>query len=281
MTSLSSPLISEKRFTHVEPADTSEARKRNRVFLKGVLIVGLTIDGVLALLLAYLFFLHMPYFNLQQVEVTGNRRLSRAEVVEASETVAGINLLTVDLGAIAERLQRHPWIRSASVYRRFPGSLIIEIEERTPRAILAAEKLYYVDERAELFTRVLPGDSVHFPLFTGVSAKDLKSRGPEIQEMVRLGLNVLDLVDRSGKSIDSSAVAEFQLNLDDGLSLRTVDSKTIVLGKDNFERKIQRYGRLKRFLTHRGEWQHARIINLDFEDRALVRWDKPRLQGQG
>jgi cell division protein FtsQ len=281
MTSLSSPLIAEQRLTHVEPADPSEARKRNRVFLKGVLIAGLTIDAILVVLLAYLFFLHMPYFNLQQVEVTGSRRLSRAEVIEASETVSGINLLTVDLGAIAARLQRHPWIRSASVYRRFPGSLIIEIEERTPRAILAAEKLYYVDERAEFFTRLLPGDSVQFPLFTGVTAEELKSRGPEIQEMVRLGLGVLDLVERSGKSIDSLAVVEVRLNLDDGLSLQTADSRTVVLGKDNFERKIQRYGRLKRFLTRRGEWQNARIINLDFEDRALVRWDKPHLQGQG
>lgn len=281
MTNLSSPLIADKRFSQQEPADPNEKRRRNRVFLKGVLIAGLTIDGVLALLLAYLFFLHMPYFNLQQVEVTGNVRLSRAEVVEASEAVAGINLLTVDLAAIAERLQRHPWIRTASVYRRFPGSLIIEIEERIPRAILAADKLYYVDEQGELFTRLLPGDSVHYPLFTGLKASDLKTRSAEIQEMMRLGLNVLDFVERSGQGIDPSSVAEIRLDLDDGLSLQTSDNRTIVLGKDKFEKKIQRYGRLKRFLTQRGEWQNARIINLDFEDRALVRWDKQPVQGQG
>jgi hypothetical protein len=53
----------------------------------------------------------------------------------------------------------------------------------------------------------------------------------------------------------------------------------LVLGKSDFELKIQRYERLKRFLTRRGEWNNARIINLDFEDRALVRSDKARLQG--
>jgi cell division septal protein FtsQ len=167
------------------------------------------------------------------------------------------------------------------VYRRFPGSLIIEIEERIPRAILAADKLYYVDEQAEFFTRLLPGDSVHFPLFTGVKAADLKNHSAEIQEMVRLGLSVLDLMERSGKGIDPSAVAEIRIDLEDGLSLQTSDSRTIVLGRDNLEKKIQRYGRLKRFLTRRGEWQNARIINLDFEDRALVRWDKQSVQGQG
>jgi cell division protein FtsQ len=279
MTNVSSPLITDKRFSRPDSSDTTEVRKRNRVLLKTLLIATITIDGVLALLLAYLFFLHMPYFNLQNVEVIGSRRLSRAEVVEASETEAGINLLTVDLTAIAARLQRHPWIRSASVYRRFPGSLIIEIEERTPRAILAAEKLYYVDEQAEYFTRLLPGDPIHYPLFTGVTSEDLRSNGPEIQDMIRLGLSVLDLIERSGADIDSSEIAEIRLSLDDGLCLQTRSGRSIILGRDDFDRKIQRYGRLKRFLSRRGEWPNARIINLDFEDRALVRSDKSRLQG--
>jgi cell division protein FtsQ len=279
MTSLSSPLLADKRFPRSEAPDPSAVRKRNRVVLKSLLAATITIDVVLALLLAYLFFLHMPYFNLQHVEVTGNRRLSRAEVVETSETEAGINLLTVNLSGIAGRLQRHPWIRSASVYRRFPGSLVIEIEERTPRAILAAEKLYYVDGRADYFTRLLPGDSIRFPLFTGVTPEDLRSNGPEIQEMIRLGLHLLDLIERGGAAIDPWSIGEIRLNLDDGLSLHTRSGRTILLGKDDFERKIQRYGRLKRLLTRRGEWQNARIINLDFEDRALVHSDKAGLQG--
>jgi cell division protein FtsQ len=279
MTSLSTPMNTDRRFQRSETVDPSAVRKRNRILLKSLLAAFITIDVVLAALLAYLFFLHMPYFNLQHVEVTGNRRLSTAEVVETSETEAGINLLTVNLNTIASRLQRHPWIRSASVYRRFPGSLVIEIEERTPRAILAAEKLYYVDGQAAYFTRLLPGDSVRFPLFTGVTPEDLKSNGPEIQEMIRLGLHVLDLIERGGAAIDPWSIAEIRLSLDDGLSLHTKAGRTIILGKDDFERKIQRYGRLKGLLTRRGEWQNARIINLDFEDRALVRSGKQGLQG--
>jgi cell division protein FtsQ len=265
----------------LRPDGDPRAKKlaRNRVVLKWLLGIVLSVDGVLALLLAYLFFLHMPYFNLQQVDITGIRRLSRAEVVEASEVEAGINLLTVDLQSIASRLKRHPWIRSAVVYRRFPGQLIIEIEERTPRAILASDRLYYVDEQAEFFTRLLPGDSVHYPLFTGVTPQDLKNHGSEVREMIRLGLGLLDLIERAGLEDDPSAIGEIRMNLHEGLQFHMRTGKIIILGKADFERKMQRYGRLKRFLIQRGEWQNARIINLDFEDRALVRWDKPQLQG--
>jgi cell division protein FtsQ len=262
-----------------DEANRVEIRQRNRTLLRGALVTTLIADCALVVLLVYLLFLYSSYFNLQQVEVIGNRHLSRAEVVEASELEGGINLLTVDLAAVTERLKRQPWIRSASVYRRFPGQLILEIEERTPKAILAAGKLYYVDLRAEFFTRLLPGDPVDLPLFTGLKAEDLQSAGPEVREMIRRGLSLLETVERASGDLNPSSIAEVRIDPDDGVSLFTRSGQLVVLGKSDFDQKMQRYGRLKKFLIQRGEWQTARIINLDFEDRAVVRWDKAHLQG--
>ncbi|HMK35545.1 MAG TPA: FtsQ-type POTRA domain-containing protein [Desulfomonilaceae bacterium] len=276
MTEKSRPLIIDKK---PGSKDVAEIRKRNRVLLKSLLVACISINAVLGLLIAYMLFLHMPYFNVQQVDVTGNRRLSRTEVIEASEMDGNMNLLTVDLNAIAEKLRRHPWIRSASVYRRLPGQIIVEIDERTPRAIVCAGKLYYVDEQAELFTRLLPGDPVDYPLFTGMTSDELKVHGPEIQELVRQGFSLLELLERSGTDLDQSGIAELRMNLDEGLTVQTRSGRMIVFGKNDFELKLHRYGRLKRFLTQTGEWNNAQIISLDFEDRALVRSEKARLQG--
>lgn len=261
-------------------SDAVEVRKRNRVILKSVLAVIGTVDVILGFILIYLFFLHVPYFNLRQVDVTGNHRLSRTEVVEASEIEAGTNLLTVELGTIASGLRRHPWIREASVYRRFPGRLIIEIEERAPRAIVAAEKLYYVDEQGAIFTRLLPGDSVDYPLFTGPTPAQIEKSGPEVQEMVRLGLGLMDLLDRKDSALNPGAIADIRIDPDDGLTLHLRSGRVLVMGKADFELKMQRYGRLKKYLIRSGQWNNAGIINLDFEDRALVRSsDKADLQG--
>lgn len=261
-------------------ADAVRRRVRNRVILKSCLALFVTVDVLLGVLLIGLFLIYTPYFNLRQVDVAGNKRLSSAEVIETSGMESGTNLLTIDLGQIAARLRRHPWIRAASVYRRLPGQLIVEIDERTPRAILVAGKLYYVDEQAEFFTRLLPGDSVDFPLFTGVKAEELRTHGSEIREMIRAGLLLLDQMERYGSAMDASEIAQMQLSLDDGLSLHTRNGQIVVLGKSDYEQKMQRYGRLKNFLTLRGEWHNAQVINLDFEDRALVRsQDKPHLQG--
>ncbi len=252
---------------------------RSRTILKATLMAGLIIDAALGVIFAYFFFLHMPYFNLQQIDVTGNRRLSYGEVVEASDLQLGANLLTLDLKNIVAGLKRNAWIRSAVVHRRFPGQLIIEIEERRPRAILAAEKIYYVDDQADIFTKLAPGDSVDYPLFTGVSGRELKSNSSELRELVRLGLSLLDIVEHSLPDEESFRISEICLNLEDGLSIKTDSGRVIILGKSGLEQKMLRYAKLKQFLRAKGDWRNARIIDLDFEDRALVRSDKQRLQG--
>jgi len=271
--------VVRKRKSFSRPPDSTETRKRNRTVLKSLLAGGVAVDAALGMLLLYIVFLHMPYFNLQQVDVNGNRRLSRVEVIEASELEGGMNLLTVSLSRVADRLRRHPWIRSASVGRRFPGRIIIEIEERTPRAVLAAGKLYYLDEQAEFFTRCLPGDSPDYPLFTGIKPEALEANGPEVRHMARLALNLLDLLEREGSGSDRSRVSEIRMDLDDGLTLITASGRRIKLGKKNLDLKVQRYGRLKKFLIRGGRWGNARTIDLDYEDRALVRSGGTHTQG--
>jgi cell division septal protein FtsQ len=78
-----------------------------------------------------------------------------------------------------------------------------------------------------------------------------------------------------------SKISEIRIDLDEGLSLRTRSGRFIVLGKSHLEKKLQRYKRLKRFLARRGQWHAARIINLDFEDRALVRSSDKSSHHQG
>ncbi|MEW6531505.1 MAG: FtsQ-type POTRA domain-containing protein [Thermodesulfobacteriota bacterium] len=263
------------------PSDSEAGDRQTRAgsILRSVLVVVLCVNASLAVLLAYVIFLHFPYFTLHHVEVMGNHRLSGAEVIEASEVETGTNLLTLDLGVVAGRLKRHPWVKAVSVYRRLPGSLVIEIQERNPRAILAAGKLYYVDEQGEIFTRVLPGNSVRYPLLTGVTSEELSRKGSDVRKSVRRGLVVLDALERSTSGLAASSVSEVRVSVDRGLTLHTNRGRTVVLGTEDFELKLRRYERLKRFLTRRGEWNNAKFIDLDFEDRALVSPGRAREQG--
>lgn len=253
---------------------------RNRSILKALIAAGITVNVFLAFALVYLFSRGAPYFNLRNVDVIGNHKLSVTELIEVAEIESGVNLLTVELDSIVTRLKRHPWLRSAAVYRRFPDQLIVEVEERTPRGILAADKLYYVDENAEIFTRLFPGDSVDYPLFTGLKPNEILSNGLAVQDTLRSALGLLDNLDKFSSEVSVSELSEIRLNLDEGVSLLTRSGQLIVLGKTNFESKLNRYGQLKKILADKGQWVHARVINLDFDDRAIVRSsEEPLHQG--
>ena len=269
----------EVKTTVSKTVDAAEKRLRTRVMLKRALIIVLCVNVVLGLLLIVSLFLRAPYFSLQSLDLIGNHRLTRAEVIESAGIEGGMNLLTVDLRSISTNLKKHPWIRSASVYRRFPGRLVIEIQEKIPTAILAVGKLYYVDERGEIFTRVRPGNRVSYPLLTGISSSQLESSPSEAQMMIKEGLSLLDIIDRQISDITPSMIAEVRIDLSEGLTLQTNTGRTVILGKGNYQLKLERYSKLKRFLTSRGQWANAGIIDLDFEDRAVVRWGGPRVQG--
>jgi cell division protein FtsQ len=251
-----------------------------RSVLKILFVTGICLDILLACALGYLIVIRSSYFNLNKVDVNGNHRLSKEEVIEAARLETGMNLLSIDLESITERLLRHPWIRSGSIYRRLPGQLVLEVEERTPRGILASDRLYYIDEKGIVFTRVLPGDPIDLPLFTGIQSDSMRLHPGEIQDSLRSGLKLTELIDRVDFGLHYADVREINISSEEGLTLKMKSGQIVILGHDDFESRLLRFDRLRKFLTDRGQWRNAHIINLDFEDRAIVRSSEdPLLQG--
>ena len=203
-----------------------------------LLVTGICLDILLACALGYLIVIRSSYFNLNKVDVYGNHRLSKEEVIEAARLETGMNLLSIDLESITERLLRHPWIRSGSIYRRLPGQLVLEVEERTPRGILASDRLYYIDEKGIVFTRVLPGDPIDLPLFTGIQSDSMRLHPGEIQDSLRSGLKLTELIDRVDFGLHYADVREINISSEEGLTLKMKSGQIVILGHDDFESRL-------------------------------------------
>jgi cell division protein FtsQ len=74
-------------------------------------------------------------FEVNRVEITGNRQLSRMDIYKAVLPGRTNAMLSVDLAAIRGRLLALPWVADASVGRRLPDTLDIVIVERRPVAL--------------------------------------------------------------------------------------------------------------------------------------------------
>jgi cell division protein FtsQ len=95
------------------------------------LVVALALAGALAGIVGVVF---SPVLDVDRVTVVGVGR-ERIDAVRAAAQVSpGSPLLTVDTGAVTERLLALPWVQRAEVHRELPGTLMVRI---TPRSAVA------------------------------------------------------------------------------------------------------------------------------------------------
>lgn len=75
---------------------------------------------------------------VRSVVVTGNRSVTRAEVLRAAAIEPGTALARVDTAAVARRVERMTRVQSAQVSKDWPDSVSIVIRERTPALAVAS-----------------------------------------------------------------------------------------------------------------------------------------------
>src|SRR3546814_631435 len=74
-------------------------------------------------------------FRVEQVEVTGLKRMDKMTVYAVALDQQSRAMPLVDLEEVRQKLLRYGWIEDAHVSRRLPDTLLIQIDERTPAAI--------------------------------------------------------------------------------------------------------------------------------------------------
>ncbi len=163
------------------------------------------------------FFLFSPRVALaseDQIEVTGNRYVSRAIVTGEFAPDFGRSVLQVPLEARRASLEAIPWIAQASVERALPNRLRVELAERVPVAFLrTGNQLMLVDESGVILDRPLEGD-FHFPVATGF---DETMPRPDREKRMRLFVQFMNEIDLSHPGA-SDQVSE--VNVADAQDLR-------------------------------------------------------------
>lgn len=110
-------------------------------------------------------------FALQQILVNGRNRLSDTDLQAALAVHGGMPLLAIDIEAARERLLATPWVRQASVSRRLPNQLIVELEEAQPFALWQkGTQLVLIDDKGEAIGAVERNAFPFLPVLAGESA---------------------------------------------------------------------------------------------------------------
>jgi cell division protein FtsQ len=209
--------------------------------------------------------LESPYFSVREIQVRGGEKFGGNEIVTLAGLKHGMNIWRIEPATIEKKVAKHPWVRRVLVRREFPRRVVIEIEERTPRAIVAMGKLYYVDSDGIVFKEVGAGESVQFPLLTGLRPDELGSRDPAIRRKIQDAVRLSDLMTK-----DSRAISEIHFEAADRVILYTTAYPLALhMGWGDWEDKVRRVDRvLKLWKGH-----EERLVTLDasFADQVVAR----------
>ncbi len=222
---------------------------------------------------AHTFAVTTERFGIVEVVAEGSRRYDEQQLLRLAGAKRGQNLFALDLAQAEAELTKDPWIASAKLTRKLPGTLEIRVDEYVAEAVAAIDgALYLVTREGQPILQLEGRYESDFPVVTGVSGAELAADRDRALERIALGIEILRKYERL-KTAESFAAQEIQMAPDGQVSL-VVGSNglTLHLGKGPFRQKLLMAARVIGKVRARG--QTPGIVFLDNEahpERVVVR----------
>lgn len=211
--------------------------------------------------------LKSPYLAIKDIKVSGNARVSRAEVLEMAGVNIGDNLLKINAAEIKKNLRLNTWVSKVNVARNFPDKLNIAVKERNPIAFISLDALYFVDETGTIFKRASIEDDIDLPVITGLAKEDIEQEA-KTSELAISAVNLIHLLADKGIFADDE-LSEINVDKAYGLTLYTMQQGTrIELGEGDFTDKI---ARLEKVIRSRNGLVGIEFIGLNSNRGVVVR----------
>lgn len=179
--------------------------------------------------------IRLPFFPLRQVVVArALDQVTPAQIELAAKSLTG-NFFTVNLDAVRTSLEKQPWVRRASVRRRWPDGIELDLEEHVAAARWqqGSSEMHLVNRQGEVFLAQATPAQAPLPLFSGPEGS-----APQVLARYREFSVLLSQQGRMLRAVMLSPRQAWQLHLADGLTLE--------LGRDQPNHPIEE--RLARFI---------------------------------
>lgn len=207
---------------------------------------------------------------VERCEIRGKlKHLTRDEILRLAGLRGGESIFSLNIRRMGENISQNPWVAHLRIRRYLPGTLILEVQERVPVAVVNLGYLYYLDQQGEIFKPLTAGEPMDFPIVTGIAESDLRQERAAVEERLRAVLTILGELGKSG-AITLDEVSEIHYDRGNGFTIYALHGGVPVrLGHDDFAAKLARLGRIYRQLQAGSS--PPLFIDLDYPDRIIVR----------
>lgn len=211
-------------------------------------------------------------FAIREVVIEGNHRLEEIDVRRAAGLQIGSNAFEISTEEARNRLLQHPWVKEATVVRKLPNRIRIELVERKPVALVALDQLYLVSKEGAVFKRLGVDDPADLPIITGIASErfydDLDYRTAVLLRSMALlqdykGAGLAELEPASEIHFEGPTGIELFVG-DDGMHVR--------LGNGQHRQKLRRLRQvLARLTREKARPAYVYLDNVRSPERVTVR----------
>ena len=202
----------------------------------------------------YRAFATSDFFALRNVELRGDIRAPRDELINALHKNTEQGLWATNLEDIREKLRQHPWVRDAELVRVLPDTLKVTITEREPYVLarLSNGVLVWVDRDGVILDeqgtfKSSPGDEKELPLLSGLREGKEKSPGENREanqgRLLAYQNLVAELGDADGTSADGALIDRIdEVHFDelDGVHLHLTRRRArVVASLGDYRRQVE------------------------------------------
>ena len=238
--------------------------------LKGSLLVVALLGISFLFVTLYGYLLKSPYLKIEEVVITGVDEKLQSQLMEMAQLDFEASLLAINLKEVKNSLEKHPWVGSVDLEKHFPHTLMIRVEKEVPKAIVAMDKLYYVNPSSKVFKALDPGDETDFPVITGVSGKEEDKR-----KLLSQAIDVLKALEKQKEPWSSKNLSEVHVRKDGEaiLYFSHFPGSVRIRGSD----LAARLDDLKKVVEHLnsvGRIHMVKTINLNYDEGAAVSFKK-------
>jgi cell division protein FtsQ len=210
-----------------------------------------------------------PRFAVTSVEVTGQHRMTREDIVAAAGIPEGVNLFAFDARDVEARLEALPLIRRAEVIRSLPNRVTLTIEERRPFTMVHAGQLHWIDEDGVDLGFESRAVALGAPVLSGLGPDDLGAGNHgRPSGRVAAGISLLRRLLRARSAL-LGQISEIDVSRAEGPVLYTVDGIEVRLGKEDWEARLGRLQGVLAQLSASGE--SVTSIDLRFRDQVVLK----------
>lgn len=232
---------------------------RNRELKRKKLMLRILKFSILAILIigAIVFAMVSPIFNVTNIIVSGNSKLTTAEVISLSGIENNQNIFRISRSHVINNVKQNAYVNTVEIHKSYPGTIEIVVEERVPNFMLQFGNGYvYINNQGYMLE--ISNEKLTLPIITGYStSQDSLVAGNRLveEDLAKLGtairiMNVAQSNEISNliTTIDISDSNNYTLYLES-------ERKTVYLGDcSNLETRIlYLVGILQNEKDHEGE----------------------------